>query len=128
MSISGIRSNRGDGYQTLVALEWALTILSDPEFQWIEIDSVTYPVDDVVVGKTNGSLICCQCKKNQIDFKDWTIADLADELGKASKLLANNKNAEVRFYENLKLEYPVLWTGMKSFPAEGRDKCAMYCT
>jgi hypothetical protein len=25
-------------------------------------------------------------------------------------------------YESLKLEYPVPWTGMKSFPAEGRDK------
>src|SRR3990172_5174524 len=25
------------------------------------------------------------------------------------------------YYENLKLEYPVLWAGMKSFPAEGRD-------
>lgn len=98
MSIAGIRSNRGDGYQTLVALEWALTILSDQEFQWIEIDSVTYSVDDVVVGKTDGTQICCQCKKNQIDFKAWTVADLADELGKASKLLASNKRAEVRFY------------------------------
>ena len=28
------------------------------------------------------------------------------------------------FHEILKLEYPVLWTGMKSFPAEGRgDLC-----
>lgn len=98
MSTAGIRSNRGDGYQTLVALEWALTILSDPDFQWIEIDSATYTVDDVVVGKKDGSLICCQCKKNQIDFKSWTISDLADELSKASRLLASNKNAEVRFY------------------------------
>lgn len=98
MSIAGIRSNRGDGYQTLVALEWALTILSDPDFQWIEVDSATYTVDDVVVGKIDGSLICCQCKKNQVDFKTWTIADLADELGKASGLLASNKKAEVRFY------------------------------
>ncbi len=31
-------------------------------------------------------------------------------------------------YEILKLEYPVLWTGMKSFPAEGRGKCAMQST
>jgi len=30
----------------------------------------------------------------------------------------------ILFYEILKLEYPVLWTGMKSFPAEGRgDLC-----
>lgn len=98
MSIAGIRLNRGDGYQTLVAFEWALTVLSDPEFQWIEVDSATYLVDDVVVGKTDGTQVCCQCKKNQIDFKAWGIADLADELGKASRLLATNPKAEVRFY------------------------------
>lgn len=98
MSIAGIRSNRGDGYQTLVAFEWALTVLSDPDYQWLEVDSVTYSVDDVVVGKTDGTQICCQCKKNQTHFKAWTIADLADELDKASSLLDSNKNAEVRFY------------------------------
>ena len=98
MSIAGIRSNRGDSYQTLIAFDWALTVLSDPEFQWIEIDSVTYPVDDVVVGKNDGTLICCQCKKNQIDFKAWTIADLTDELHKAAKLLGDNEDANVRFY------------------------------
>ncbi len=98
MSIAGIRSNRGDVYQTLVALDLALSVLSDPDFQWIEVDSATYLVDDVVVGKADGSLICCQCKKNHIDFKAWTIADLADELDKATSLLVNNQNAEVRFY------------------------------
>jgi len=35
MSIAGIRSNRGDGYQTLVAFEWALTVLADPKYQKI---------------------------------------------------------------------------------------------
>ncbi len=69
MSTAGIHSNRGDGYQTLVAFEWALTVLADPDFQWLEIDSVTYSVDDVVVGKTDGTQICCQCKKNQTHFK-----------------------------------------------------------
>ena len=98
MSISGIRSNRGDGYQTLVAFEWAITVLSDPQFQWIEIDSTAYAVDDVVVGKVDGTLICCQCKKNQTDFKAWSITDLKDELDKACNLLASDKNAEVRFY------------------------------
>lgn len=76
-----------------------MTVLSDPEFEWIEIDSVTYSlVDDIVVGKTDGTLICCQCKKNQIDFKEWSIANLDDELGKAFSLLADDKNVEVRFY------------------------------
>ena len=98
MSIAGIRSNRGDGYQTLVAFDWALTVLSDEDFQWLEIDSITYSVDDVVVGKSDGTQIACQCKKNQTDFKAWTITDLAYELDKASSLLTNNQNAEVRFY------------------------------
>lgn len=66
MSIAGILSNRGDIYQTLVAFDWALTVLSDPEFQWLEIDSTTYLVDDVVIGKSDGSLICCQCKKTNL--------------------------------------------------------------
>lgn len=98
MSIAGIRSNRGDGYQTLVAFEWALTVLVDPDYQWLEVDSVMNSVDDVMVGKTDGTQICCQCKKNQTHFKAWTIADLKDELDKASSLLSSNKNAEVRFY------------------------------
>lgn len=98
MSVAGIRSNRGDIYQTLIAFDWALTVLSDPEFQWLEIDSTTYLVDDVVIGKSDGSLICCQCKKNQAHFNPWSIADLADELGKASLALARNQQAQVRFY------------------------------
>lgn len=98
MSIAGIRSNRGDGYQTIVAFGWALTVLSDPEYTWLEIDSTTYLVDDVVVGKVDGTLIVCQCKKNQTDFKAWSIADLADELDKAANLLFKNPKAEVIFY------------------------------
>ncbi|WP_448097283.1 AAA family ATPase [Luteibacter yeojuensis] len=98
MSIAGIQSNRGDSYQTLVAFDWALTVLSDPEYLWLEIDSITYSVDDVVVGKADGTLIACQCKKNQTDYKAWSIADLADELDKASNLLGTNQNVEVLFY------------------------------
>ena len=98
MSKAGIQSNRGDGYQTLVAFEWALTVLSEPEYQWLEVDSVTWSVDDVVVGKADGSKICCQCKKNQTEFKAWSIADLSDELLKAKSLLASDDTAVVRFY------------------------------
>lgn len=98
MSKAGIQSNRGDGYQTLVAFDWALTVLSDPEFQWLEVDSVTMSVDDVVIGKVDGTRICCQCKKNQTLHKAWSIADLADELRKACSLLASDSEAAVRFY------------------------------
>jgi len=98
MSTAGIRSNRGDIYQTLIAFDWALTVLSNPEFQWLEIDSTTYLVDDVVIGKSDGSLICCQCKKNQADFNAWSIAELSGELDKASLVLARNQQAQVSFY------------------------------
>lgn len=98
MSKAGIQSNRGDGYQTLVAFDWALTVLSDPEYQWLEVDSVTWSVDDVVIGKADGTQICCQCKKNQTAFKAWSIADLGDELHKAGGLLAKDHTAVVRFY------------------------------
>ena len=98
MSKAGIQSNRGDGYQTLVAFDWALTVLSNPEYQWIEVDSVTWSVDDVVIGKVDGTKICCQCKKNQTAFKAWSIVDLVDELDKAISLLAMDHTAVVRFY------------------------------
>jgi adenylylsulfate kinase-like enzyme len=98
MSKSGIQSNRGDGYQTLVAFEWALTVLSDPDYQWLEVDSVTWQVDDVVIGKADGTKICCQCKKNQTGHRAWSISDLADELHKASSLLASDPKTVVRFY------------------------------
>lgn len=98
MSIAGIRSNRGDYYQTLIAFKWALVVLSDPAYDWLEIDSTTYRVDDVVIGKSDGSLICCQCKKNQPNFKEWTIKDLADEIGKASEVLLKFQQAKVHFY------------------------------
>lgn len=98
MSIAGIRSNRGDIYQKLVAFDWALTVLTDPDYQWLETDSTTYSVDDIVIGKADGSVICCQCKKNQTNFKSWSIADLSDELEKAIKELDSNQNALIRFY------------------------------
>ncbi|THD38657.1 ATP-binding protein [Pantoea sp. R102] len=98
MSIAGIRSNRGDGYQTLVAIDWALFVLSDPDFEWIEVDSINYFVDDVVVGRSDGSIIACQCKKNHPEFKSWTMSDLGDELDKAFQLLAINPKVNVRFY------------------------------
>jgi len=98
MSKAGIQSNRGDGYQTLVAFDWALTVLSDPEYQWLEVDSVAWSVDDVVIGKADGTKIFCQCKKNQTMFKAWSIADLGDELQKAGSLLGKDYSAVVRFY------------------------------
>lgn len=98
MSKAGIQSNRGDGYQTLVAFDWALTVLCAPDYQWLEVDSATTSVDDVVIGKVDGAKICCQCKKNQTLHKAWSTADLAVELRKACSLLTSDSKAAVRFY------------------------------
>ncbi len=98
MSIAGLRSNRGDIYQTLVAFDWALFVLTDPQFEWIDVDSTHYAVDDVVIGKSDGTIICCQCKKNQPNFRAWSLSDLSDELEKAAKTLENYSNINVRFY------------------------------
>ncbi|NVC95866.1 ATP-binding protein [Vibrio natriegens] len=129
MSKAGIQSNRGDGYQTLVALDLALTVLSDPDYQWIEVDSVSTPVDDVVVGKSSGKLICCQCKKNQALHKSWSFSDLEDELQKAIDLLTKEPNAEVRFYSrdsfgDLKAlkEFSASFPDTKSYQAELRKR------
>lgn len=100
MSNAGLHSNRGDIYQNLVALDWLLTLLADKDevYQAIEIDSVRYLVDDVVAVKSDGTLIACQCKKNQSEHKAWSVSDLADELQKAAKLLQAQPKAIVRFY------------------------------
>lgn len=98
MSRAGVYSNSGDVYQTLIAFNWALTVLSDPDFLWLEIDSTTYYVDDVVIGKSDGSIICCQCKKNQTDFRAWSIAELASELNKVFLALTKNQKIQVHFY------------------------------
>ncbi len=98
MSIAGIRSNRGDNYQTLVAFDWALTVLTNPDYEWLEVDSSSHYVDDIVIGKSDGSMICCQCKKNQADFRAWSLPDLKDELEKAALELGTSKTTQIRFY------------------------------
>ncbi|MGR3278875.1 NACHT domain-containing protein [Acaryochloris marina NIES-2412] len=124
MSIAGIRSNRGDIYQTFIAFDWALTVLSDPEYQWIEVDSTTYLVDDVVIGRSDGSVICCQCKKNQANFRAWSIADLAGELQKAFPTLTRNQQVQVRFYSRSEFgaiaklrEYSTSWNNEADYLA-----------
>lgn len=119
MSKAGIQSNRGDGYQTLVAFEWALTVLSHPDYQWLETDSVKWLVDDVVIGRTDGTIICCQCKKNQTGFRAWSFTDLNDELEKAIKTLIQDPTTTVRFYSRTPFgELAALQEFSTNFPDE----------
>lgn len=105
MSHPGVRSSRGDAYQTCIALQWVIQLIEDSSISWIEVDStraistgVHIPVDDVVVGYVDGRETCCQCKKNQPKFNVWTIDELAGELVKAATHLVAEPGAEVRFY------------------------------
>ena len=99
MSSSGVYSNRGDCYQKYIAFDWVLSLLEDSEYEWLEVDSIKYrEVDDVVIGKKDGSIICCQCKKNQPQHKNWTFSDLKYELKKSIICLIKNKKCKVYFY------------------------------
>lgn len=98
MSNQGIDSTRGDIYQILIAFDWALTVLSDPNYESIEVDSTLYSVDDVVIGKSDSSIICCQCKKNAPKHNAWSVSQMADELRKASQTLSKHPSSQIRFY------------------------------
>lgn len=98
MSQAGIYSNMGDEYQLLTAIDWAITILNSDNFQWLEVDSTQWDVDDVVIGLTNGQIICCQCKKNQPEHKSWSFSDIKDELIKAIKTLSGDPRTQACFY------------------------------
>lgn len=105
MSLASVRSNRGDSYEILIALRWAIRMLHDPAIVQIAVDSTALDVsgnpiqvDDVVIGLSSQKTIYCQCKKNQQDFKPWKVADLTDDLQKAAKQLVRDPLGEVVFY------------------------------
>jgi ATPase family associated with various cellular activities (AAA) len=68
------------------------------DYEWIEVDSATSPVDDVVVGRADGTTIHCQCKKNSPTHTAWSVGSLKDELQKAAQLLSSKDTAVVRYY------------------------------
>jgi hypothetical protein len=105
VSLAGVRSNRGDGYQTTIALEWALSILAGGAYEWIEVDSTTLDlkgvpvaIDDIVIRRSDGTSTYCQCKKNQKNFDSWSVVDLQDELVKAVAILIADPKGDVAFY------------------------------
>ena len=105
MSLAGVRSNRGDTYQTLIAIDWAITMLYEPSIAWLEVDSTSIDalqrplvVDDVVIKYLDGHHVYCQCKKNQTDFKAWSLSELDEELAKAGSQLAGDSSGIVNFY------------------------------
>lgn len=105
MSLAGVRSNRGDAYQTFIALNWAIRMIADESITAIEVDSTLLDpagnpvsVDDVVVHLAGGTKTFCQCKKNEPHHRSWTAGSLADELKKAARLLNAERRSTSCFY------------------------------
>jgi hypothetical protein len=105
LSQAGILSNRGDYYQILIATYWLARLLREPEnIRWVEVEAVALPgstelvtVDDIVVEFTTGHKRFIQIKKNQSDFRAWSLGDLQDELKKALQQWRKLPDAEIEF-------------------------------
>jgi tetratricopeptide (TPR) repeat protein len=104
MSIAGVRSNRGDSYQTVVAIEWVVSMLLDESIVAIEVDTTALvdeepaDVDDIVIKFADGRSHYFQCKKNEKNFEAWTAKSLASEFVNAANLLSREVTANVTFY------------------------------
>lgn len=103
MSDAGVRSSQGDSFQSWVATRYVMEMLYTPELREIEVDSTSFDstgnaivVDDVVVRYDNRTLFI-QAKKNQTNFRAWSIADLGDELTKAWVQWRREPSADLLF-------------------------------
>ncbi|MGP1385590.1 MAG: NACHT domain-containing protein [Thainema sp.] len=126
MSLAGKRSTQGDEYQLRVALHWLIRMLGDDSISGIQVDSTGIPgqsfpitVDDVVVLYADGRACFIQVKKNQTDYKSWSLADeiLKEELEKARIQLESKENSKVIFYSRTPFgELESLVEACKAFP------------
>jgi hypothetical protein len=106
VSQAGILSSRGDYYQILVATHWLIRLLREPEnLRWVDVEAVALPdstqrvmVDDIAIELMNGKRIFIQTKKNQSDFKAWSLNDLKEELIKAKEQWKDQPTAELQFF------------------------------
>lgn len=97
MSIAARRSHRGDSYQERIAIYWITCLLSNDKLSWVQSETMDF-VDDVVICYKDGSHLYIQAKKNQKDFKEWSISDLKSELLKACEQIEKCPSDKVLFY------------------------------
>src|SRR5688572_25327395 len=104
MSLSGVRSNRGDVYQKTVTLFWVIRMLLDEGIARIEADStslgpdgIPVALDDIVVRYRGGRNDYIWCRKNQKDFRSFSCESLRVELVKAGHVLKSDVTSRVVF-------------------------------
>lgn len=104
MSVAGVRSSRGDGFQTLIGARYAIEMLYDSDLVEVEIESTSLDnsnnvvlIDDVVVRRLLGPNLYVQAKKNQTDFRSWSLGDLAEEISKAWLQWQREPTCKIRF-------------------------------
>ena len=107
MSLSGVRSNRGDDYQRAIATYWVIEMLIKNEILQIQVDAISIPgksciafQDDVVIHFSSGKTVCIQAKVNQTNHQYWRLSDnvLKEELLSAKKQLDTDNTIECHFY------------------------------
>ena len=107
MSNAGKKSSQGDEYQLRVALHWLIRLLNDNSIAGIQVNSTGIPgenysvtVDDIVILYHDGRAIFIQAKKNQTDYKAWSLSDktLKEELINSRDQLESKDNSEVKLY------------------------------
>ena len=105
LSRAGVLSDRGDYYQILIAEYWLIRLLQAPlDISFVQAESTGIPdepdevtVDDIVVRFVDGRTRYIQAKKNQADFRAWSLRELKEELLKASAQLEKSATSEVEF-------------------------------
>ncbi|MBE0427294.1 MAG: ATP-binding protein [Nitrospirae bacterium] len=102
---AAIYSNQGDEYQRLIVLHWMVQLLSNDDLEWVQIEAIAHPetgdrilIEDVVVAYKDDRKIYIQAKKNQPQYRSWSLNELKDNLLKAKAQLEKDPQGQVYFY------------------------------
>lgn len=102
---SAIYSNQGDEYQRLIALHWVVRLLCEDDLEWVQMEAIASPstqerilIEDIVVGYKDGHKLYIQAKKNQPNYRAWSLSELKDMLSNAKNQLKKDPTGQVAFY------------------------------
>lgn len=102
---SAIYSNQGDEYQRLIALHWVVRLLYKDDLEWVQMEAIASPstqerilIEDIVVGYRDGHKLYIQAKKNQPNYRAWSLSELKDMLSNAKNQLKKDPTGQVAFY------------------------------
>ncbi len=95
---AAIYSNQGDEYQRLIALHWVVCLLYDDNLEWVQIEAIANPIDDIVIRYKDVHTAYVQAKKNQPNYRAWGLTDLREILNSAKNQSLKDGNGLVLLY------------------------------